>query len=49
MKKEKYESFPIEDRELVENNNFLTIEDVRIKNPDNPAILMDAKLIVYKI
>lgn len=48
MKKEKYESFPIEDRELIEKNKFLKIENIRIKNPDNPANLMDAKLIVYK-
>lgn len=48
MKKEKYESFSIEDRQIVENNNLLQIIDIRIKNPDNPANLMDAKLIVYK-
>lgn len=49
MKKEKYESFSIDDRTLVESNQNLMIEDIRIKNPDNPANLMDAKLIVYKI
>ena len=49
LKKEKYESFSIEDRELVEHNPKLMIENIRIKNPDNPANLMDAKLIVYKI
>lgn len=49
MKAEKYNSFDKEDRDLVENNPFLTVEDIKIKNPDNPADLMDAKLIVYKL
>lgn len=49
MKTEKYNSFAKEDRDLIENNPFLTIEDIKIKNPDNPANLMDAKLIFYYI
>ena len=32
LKKEKYESFSIEDRELVEHNPKLMIENIRIKN-----------------
>ncbi len=47
MKSAKYNSFDKEDRELIENNPFLTIEDIKIKNPDNPTDLMDAKLIYY--
>lgn len=49
MKKEKYNSFDKEDRDLIENNPFLTNEDIKIKNPDNPANLIDAKLIFYHI
>ena len=49
LKKEKYDSFNIEDRKLVEDNPFLQIDDIKIKNPDNPANLIDAKLISYHI
>ena len=49
MKAEKYDSFDKEDRDLIENNSFLTTEDIKIKNPDNPANLIDAKLIFYHI
>lgn len=47
--KEKYDSFPKQDRtnlESLQNNNF-TIQDIRIKSPNNPANLLDAKLISY--
>lgn len=48
---EKWETF--ENRgELVEmqkNNPKLKISDVKIKNPDNPAKLQNAKLITYEI
>ena len=47
MKKEKYNSFDKEDRDLIENNPFLTTEDIKIKNPDNPAKLVNAKLITF--
>ncbi len=49
MRKEKYNSFGKEDRNLIENNPFLTMEDIKIKNPDNPANLVEAKLIFYHI
>ena len=51
MKNEKYHSFPLVDREILENlnNSNLTISDVRIKNPNNPVNLFDAKLIVFKV
>lgn len=35
--------------ELCKSNSNLSISDVRIKNPDNPAQLKDAKLITYTI
>lgn len=51
MKKEKYNSFPLVDREIIENlnNANVTISDIRIKNPNNPVNLFDAKLIVFKV
>ena len=44
---EKYYSFPIEDRTKIEKfvSSGLKISDVKIKTPDNPSILKDAKLI----
>ena len=51
MKKEKYESLPLADRQIIENLNNLnvSVSDLRIKNPNNPVQLMDGKLLVFKI
>ncbi|MDP2893524.1 MAG: NgoPII family restriction endonuclease [Sulfurimonas sp.] len=51
MKKEKYESLPLEDREAIENfdNKNVSVVDVRIKSPNNPVQLMDGKLLVFKV
>lgn len=51
MLKEKYQSFPQIDRDNLENldNDNLEISDVRIKSPNNPATLLDAKLIKFAI
>lgn len=49
MLKEKYLSFPKEDRTDIENlvsNNF-SIKDIRIKSPNNPAKLLGAKLLSF--
>ena len=48
--KEKYLSFPEEDRKNLENltNDNFSIKDIKIKSPNNPAILMDAVLLSYK-
>lgn len=48
MRIEKYESFSSDEREELErlvNDKFL-IKDVKIKNPDNPAQLLESKLLV---
>ena len=49
---QKWNSFPKEDRVMLENhalvNRGLTIDDVGVKNPNNPVNLIDAKLIVFK-
>ena len=47
----KYESFPEEDKIALENithKNF-SISDIQIKSPNNPAVLLDAKLISFFI
>jgi len=51
IKKEKYATFPIEDRKNVEslNNPYVNIENVKIKNPNNPVQLIEAKLLTYKV
>jgi hypothetical protein len=49
MKNEKYHSFPLADREMIESLNTVNVSDVRIKNPNNPVNLLDAKLIVFKV
>ena len=47
----KYESFPSESKAKLETlgNLNLTIENVQVKDPNNPANLIDAKLIVFKL
>lgn len=51
MKKDKYESLPLTDRNAIENfgNEHVSLSDVRIKNPNNPVQLMDGKLLVFKV
>lgn len=47
----KYNSFPNYSKNRIENlgNPNLTINDVKVKDPNNPANLLDAKLIVFKV
>lgn len=47
MKKQKYFSFPQSDRDQIESLSELVIKDVNIKNPNNPAQLMEGKLITF--
>jgi len=51
MKKEKYDNLPLEDRESLEHLGIDGVEvlNVKIKSPDNPVKLVDAKLLVYKV
>jgi hypothetical protein len=49
MKSSKYYSFSNKDRDLLEKNTNILINDVKIKNPNNPANLLDAKLLVFKV
>lgn len=47
---EKYLSFPAKDRKNLEalTGNSFSIRDIKIKSPNNPATLLDAKLLVFK-
>lgn len=47
---DKYNSFPIVSKNRIENlgNPNLNISDVQVKDPNNPANLIDAKLIIFK-
>ena len=47
MKLDKYNSLSSADREAVEHNSNVSVSDVRIKNPNNPVQLVDAKLLVF--
>lgn len=48
--KAKYDSFPVEDRKIIEAIKVegFSIKDIAIKSPDNPAKLLDAKLISFR-
>ncbi|HBX50446.1 MAG: NgoPII family restriction endonuclease [Bacteroidetes bacterium RIFOXYA12_FULL_35_11] len=48
---DKYQTFATESRDKIENLrlNNLTITDVQVKDPNNPANLIKAKLIIFQI
>ena len=51
IQENKYLSFPEETRRKLENlasDHNMEIKDIKIKSPNNPAKLLNAKLIVYK-
>lgn len=47
----KYNSFPTDSKNKIENlgNPNLSISNVQVKDPNNPANLIDAKLIIFKL
>ncbi len=47
----KYNSFPTKSKKRIENlgNPSLNIKNVQVKDPNNPANLIDTKLIIFKI
>jgi len=51
MKKDKYDSMPMEDREAIEklHNENIVVQDMKIKNPNNPVKLIDVKLLTFKV
>lgn len=48
MRKNKYDSLPKEDREQIEKEFGIEIQDIKIQNPNNPAQQLDSKLIIYR-
>jgi len=49
IKDEKYNSLPFEDKETIENSQSISIKDIKIKNPNNPVQLIEAKLLTFKV
>lgn len=45
LKKEKYLLFPKEDRSKIEHEKDIILEDIKIPNPNNPAKLIECKVI----
>jgi hypothetical protein len=49
MKLDKYNSMPKEDRNILEQMDNINIQNIKIKNPNNPIQLIDAKLLTFKV
>jgi hypothetical protein len=49
MKETKYQSMPDKDKHQLEAMDTISIKNVKLKNPNNPANLIDAKLLVFKV
>ncbi len=51
LQKEKYYELPMEDRKTLEtlDNSSVEVKDIKIKNPNNPVNLIEAKLLVFKV
>ena len=51
MSEEKYNSLPLEDRDVLESLGIDGVEvlDVRIKSPNNPVKLVEVKMLVFEI
>ncbi len=45
MKKDKFDSYPHEDREALIQDSSIKVKSVKIKDPNNPAEIIDAQLI----
>ena len=49
MLEEKYQSYPSQDQDIIETNNDLSRQNIRIKDPNNPANRLDAVLISFNL
>ncbi len=49
MRLEKYNSFEQEEKDKLQYHQHIHLKDIQIKNPNNPAQLIDAKLITMEI
>lgn len=48
MERNKYESFPAEDRRKLEGNSIVKINDIKISDPNKPSKKLNAKLISFR-
>lgn len=48
MTEEKYQSYPANDRSSIERNPLIRADQRKIKNPNNPAILIPGRIIVHE-
>ena len=48
MRKDKYDTFPKDDNKNLEANKDISVKDIKIKDPNNPAKIIEAKLISFK-
>jgi len=48
MLKTKYESYPLEDRRVLESNPLLKVIDTTVKDPNNPVKTLDVKFIMSR-
>lgn len=49
MRRDKYDSFSIEDREVIKRMDGVKVREVKIKNPDNPVRLIDGILLRFGV
>ncbi|MBT4732064.1 NgoPII family restriction endonuclease [Candidatus Woesearchaeota archaeon] len=49
IREDKFHSFNSSDRESLSSHNDIVIKDIEIKDPDNPAKLLNAKLITLEV
>lgn len=49
ISKTKYDSYPSNDRHQLELDKRIQVQDCQVKNPDNPAQKIPAKLVVYQM
>jgi hypothetical protein len=49
MPKEKYNSMPQSDKNVIESFEKIEIKDIKIKNPNNPVKLIDGKMLVFRV
>jgi len=49
MRENKFNSHNLNDKENILNHESINIQDIRIKDPDNPANLLNAKLITLEV
>ncbi len=49
IKLDKYNSIPQADKVILEQLDNINIQDIKIKNPNNPIQLIDAKLLTFKV